>query len=146
MSASDETAVVDRSLGSSKISLLLELMKFGLVGGSGVIAFVALSNLAIGLHTGLPAWIVSELCYAALIIPVYLGHHRFSFRSPVPHRQGLPRYVAVQMGALALAAIFSYVFYSMLKLPTIYASVLVTGLTTGLTFVVLRLWAFAARA
>jgi putative flippase GtrA len=142
MSASNETAVVDQTGG--KFSLLIEILKFGLVGGSGVVAFVALSNLAIGFHTGLASWIVSELCYAALIVPVYLGHHRFSFRSPVPHRQGLPRYIAVQAGALTLAAIFSYVFYSVLKLPTIYASVLVTGLTTGVTFVVLRLWAFAS--
>jgi putative flippase GtrA len=142
MSVSSETLAVAPG-DASKASLLVELLRFGLVGGSGVVGFVGLSNLAIGLHTGLAAWIVSVLCYAAMIIPVYLGHHRFSFRSPVPHSKGLPRYVAVQIGALTLAAIFSYALYSVAKLPTFYASVLVTGLTSGATFVVLRLWAFA---
>jgi putative flippase GtrA len=142
MSVSDETLAV--APGDARKSLLIvELLRFGFVGGSGVVGFVALSNIAIGLHTGMPAWIVSALSYAAMIIPVYLGHHRFSFRSPVPHSKGLPRYVTVQIGALALAAVFSYVMYSMIKLPPLYASVLVTGLTSGVTFLVLRLWAFA---
>jgi putative flippase GtrA len=125
---------------------LRELIGFVFVGGSGAVAFVVLSSLLVSLDTGVPAWIVSALTWAALIVPVYLGHHRLSFRSGVRHSQGLPRYVAVQISALCFAAAFSYVTYSVFHLRPLYASVIVSVLTAGVNFVVLKLWAFAAPA
>ena len=121
-----------------------QLIAFLTVGGSGAVAFVMLSSLAIGLHTGLADWLASAVCYGALIGPVYLAHRRFSFSSEAPHRHALPRYVAVQLCALLLAAGFSYLVYGYFGLPTVAASLLVTGLTSGVNFMVLKLWAFAA--
>ena len=120
-----------------------QLIAFLAVGGSGAVAFVALSSIVIGLDTGAPNWVASTLCYAALIFPVYLLHRRFSFRSEAPHTHALPRYVGVQLCALALASLFSYVTYHLLGLPTVWASLIVTGLTSGVSFTVLKLWAFA---
>jgi putative flippase GtrA len=120
-----------------------DLAAFLVVGGSGAVAFVLLSSLMIELNTGLPDWLVSALCWAGLIVPVYLGHRFVSFRSDAPHTQALPRYVAVQVLGLTLAALFSWIAYSVLGLPSLVGAVLVAGLTAGLNFVILRAWAFA---
>ncbi len=143
MSISLESLVPDPLAGSGKVSVGGQVLAFLLVGGSGAVAFVALSGVVIGLHTGVPNWLASTLCYAVLIGPVYFAHHRFSFQSEAPHARALPRYVGVQLCALALAAIFSAIAYGGLMLPTLWASVLVTGLTSGVNFLVLKLWAFA---
>lgn len=124
---------------------LRDFVVFLLVGGSGALAFVLLSSLAIELDTGVPDWLVSALCWAALIGPVYLGHRFLSFRSDAPHRQALPRYVLVQLVGVSLAALFSYVAYAVLGFPSIVGATLVAGLTAGVNFLVLRLWAFATR-
>ena len=70
-------------------------------------------------------------------------HRRFSFQSDVSHWQALPRYMSVQGMALVLAALFSYVVHGVLNLPTVFASMLVITLTSGVNFMVLRSWAFA---
>jgi len=122
---------------------MAELGAFLLVGGSGAVLFVVLSTLAVALVTGIPAWIISACCYAACIPPVYLGHRRFSFESDLPHRVAFPRYLAVQVTAIGLAAMFSYICYGVLGLPGTSSAVLVAVLTAGVNFVVLRGWAFA---
>jgi len=126
-------------------SPFVELLFFALVGGSGAVAFVLLSNIAIALGTGVPDWIVSTLTYAALILPVYAMHRKLSFQSDAPHRSALPKYIVVQVSGLCLASLFSYVFYAMFGLHSAFASVLVIGLTSGVNFFVLRLWAFASK-
>ncbi len=119
------------------------LVRFVAIGAAGALAFVVLSTAMISLRLGVADWIVNTACYAALIVPVYLLHRRFSFRSDAGHRQALPRYMAVQGMALTLAALFSFVLYGVLTLPTLAASLLVIALTSGINFLVLRGWAFA---
>jgi putative flippase GtrA len=75
-------------------------ISFLLVGGVAALCFIGLSMLVIGLRTGVPDWIVSTICYAIFIVPVYLAHRALSFRSRTPHAVALPRYVAVQLSAL----------------------------------------------
>lgn len=144
MSASLQKAESE-GLPSRTPSVGAELMSFLLVGGAAAAGYAALSVLMIGLRTGIADWIVSAGCYALFIIPVYLAHRRFSFRSDTPHAVALPRYVAVQMSAVCLAALFSYVCYSVLNLTPALAAIVVVGLTSGVNFVVLRFWAFARR-
>ena len=124
-------------------SILPQLLSFLIIGGTAAIAFVGLSAAAVAAPSGLPRWLVSALCYAVFIVPVYLLHRRFSFRSDAPHGKALPRYVLVQISGLALATTFSWLCYSVFGLPTAPAALLVIGLTSGMNFVVLRLWAFS---
>lgn len=126
-----------------RASIGRELIGFICVGGSGAVAFILLSTLTIGLRTGVPDWIMSALCWVALIGPVYLGHRIWSFRSGVPHKQALPRYIAVQVCGIILASIFSYLCYRVLGMSTAVAATLVTALTSGVNFAILRAWAFA---
>ncbi|NGP18299.1 GtrA family protein [Devosia aurantiaca] len=118
------------------------LLSFIVIGGGGALGFVALSSLLIALLPRIDAWVVSSWCYAGFILPVYLLHRRFSFRSVAAHRDALPRYIAVQMLALVLATLFGQLFHGVMGLPSLAASILIVGLTSGLNFVILKLWAF----
>lgn len=128
---------------AAQLGDLRDFAAFLLVGGSGAVGFIMLSTLLIELKTGAPEWLMSGLAWALMILPVYLGHRAISFRSEAPHTQALPRYVAVQIMGVTLAAVFSYVAHGILGAPTMIGAVLVAGLTAGVNFAILKLWAFA---
>lgn len=145
MSHSLESLMRDSAIEARPVSIGAQLVSFLIVGGVAALGFVALSSAAMAVPTGLPGWVVSAVCYALFIGPVYLLHRRFSFSSSAPHAQALPRYVTVQVTALLLATLFSYLAYGSLGLPTPLAATLVIGLTSGVNFMLLRLWAFSTR-
>lgn len=144
MSVSLQSLMHDDKL-RARPSLAAGLTAFLLIGGAAALAFVGISTLLIGLGTGIPDWIVSAGSYALFVVPAYFLHRRYSFQSDVPHRVGLPRYTAVQLSALMLATVFSYLCHHVLGLQTLLAAALVIGLTSGVNFAVLKLWAFASR-
>jgi putative flippase GtrA len=143
MSLSLESLMRDSAIEAPRRSLGAEIFSFLFVGGMAALCFIGLSVLMIDLNTGLPDWIVSAFCYAVFIVPVYLAHRFYSFRSSAPHTVALPRYIAVQLSALTLAAIFSFVCYNVLGMESAAAAFIVIGLTSGVNFIVLKLWAFA---
>lgn len=144
MSASLESLMRDSLEQTSERPVLTELVWFLLVGGGAALALWGTTTAMISLRTGMPDWLMAALCYAAFVGPVYLLHRRLSFQSDAAHRQAFPRYAAVQISAIALVSLFSFVGYSMLGVETAIGSFIVLGLTAGVNFVVLRLWAFAA--
>ncbi len=123
--------------------VLAGLLSFVIIGGTAAVAFVGVSSAAIATVREVPSWLVSASCYAGFIVPVYLLHRRFSFRSEAAHGRALPRYILVQLSGLVLAAAFSWLCYGLIGLPTPVAAMLVIGLTSALNFVILRLWAFS---
>jgi putative flippase GtrA len=143
MSISLESLVQEPAADARGVAVGKQLVIFICIGASAAGGYLVLSNALIGLHLGIDNWLVSALCYGAFILPVYLAHRHFSFQSDAPHGRALPRYVAVQLCGLGLATLFSYLAYRLLALPTLSASVIVIGLTAGINFMVLRLWAFA---
>lgn len=143
MSASLERLVLQFTRPSVQANPLAGLINFIGIGGTAATLYVLVTTALIGFGTGVPDWIVNTVCYGAMVVPVYLLHRRFSFKSDVRHGHALPRYLAVQGMAVVLAGIFSYLIHGFLTLPTILASMLVVGLTAGLNFIVLRGWAFA---
>ncbi len=138
-----ESLMQDTPIAASRPGLMAAAISFLLVGGFAALCFIGLSMLMIGLNTGIPDWVVSAHCYAAFIVPVYLAHRAYSFRSGTPHAIALPRYIAVQLSALALSALFSYICYSLLEMQPGVAAFVVIGLTSGVNFMVLKIWAFA---
>ena len=133
------------TVGGGRCSVAGEVLSFVAVGGLAALCFAGLSTVLIELRTGLPDWVMSALCYAAFIMPVYFAHRRVSFRSRTPHGIALPRYAAVQLMALTVAAMLSFVFYDLLGAQPLVAALLVIGLTSGFSFAALRIWAFAVR-
>ncbi len=123
-----------------------DLLAFLLVGAGGALCYVLLSTSLMALGLPWPRWVTGAASYAVLVVPVYLMHRRFSFQSDTAHRVALPRYMAVQMMAVGLAALFSWLFYSVFGVPSLYGSVLVIVLIAAVNFMVLRLWAFARHA
>jgi putative flippase GtrA len=144
MSASLQSLMRDQLVEDRTAPVLVQLFAFLVIGGAAAVAFVGVSSAAIALFDTLPAWLVSSLCYAAFIVPVYLLHRRYSFQSGVEHARALPRYVAVQLCGLALATVFSFVAYGVVGLPTLTAAIVVIALTSGINFLVLRRWAFGS--
>lgn len=145
MSASLQSLMRDQLVEEhASAPMLVQLFAFLVIGGAAAISFVGVSSAAVALFDTVPAWLVSSLCYAAFIVPVYLLHRRYSFQSDTEHARALPRYVAVQLCGLALATLFSYVAYGVVGLPTLAAAMLVIAITSGVNFLVLRRWAFGA--
>lgn len=143
MSVSLESLMRESLAARGSPPVLPGILSFLIIGSVAAIAFVGVSSAALALPTGWPKWLVSTLCYGAFIVPVYLLHRRFSFASRAPHLRALPRYLVVQIWGLGLAAGFSWLAYGRFDLPNPVAGLLVVGLTSGLNFVILRLWAFS---
>lgn len=144
MSASLQSLMMSQIGDAPRGALVRDLLSFLLIGAGAALSFVALSMLAVGLLPMLPSWLVSALCYAGFVLPVYLLHRRFSFRSSTAHARALPRYAVVQLCGIGVAAMFSWLAYGIVGLPTIVAALTVIGVTSALNFAVLRLWAFAS--
>ena len=143
MSASLQSLMRDQSSPANTASpVLIQLFAFAVIGGAAALSFVGVSTAAVALFKSVPAWLVSSLCYAAFIVPVYLMHRRYSFQSAAAHSRALPRYVLVQLCGLGLATLFSWVAYGVIGLPTLVAAFVVIVLTSGINFLVLRRWAF----
>lgn len=115
---------------------------FLVIGGGAAALFIALSTWILGLDTGIPRWLASTACYALLVVPVYLLHHRFTFRSSVPHAVALPKYMATQAMAVVVSAAMAIPVYHLFHLAPLPGSILVTGLTSVGSYVVLRVWTF----
>jgi putative flippase GtrA len=147
MSASLQSLMRDQLAASDAgTPMLTQLFAFVIIGGAAAVAYVGLSTAAVSVIDALPAWLVSSLCYAAFILPVYLLHRRYSFQSGVAHARALPRYVVVQVTSLGLATLFSFIAYGVVGLPTLTSAIVVTVLTSGINFLVSRRWAFAESA
>jgi putative flippase GtrA len=144
MSASLQSLMRDQLTADDAASpLLVQLFAFLVIGGAAAVAFIGVSAAAVAMFETQPAWLVSSLCYAGFIVPVYLLHRRYAFQSATAHSRALPRYVAVQLSGLGLATLFSFVAYGVVGLPTLSAAIVVTVLTSGINFLILRRWAFA---
>lgn len=121
------------------------VISFCLIGLGAAVAFVILNSLAIQFFPAARNGWVSGACYGVFVLPVYWLHRRYSFQSSAAHGHALPRYLAVQGMALALAALFGALLNGVAGLPSVAASMLVIALTSGVNFLVLRSWAFAWR-
>lgn len=120
-----------------------DLAWFLAVGTLGAGLYVA---FAAGLHRlGLATVPASAMGYGLCIPIVYLAQHSLAFRSDASHRSAFPRYVAVQMLGLSLAALLPAFFERGLGLPpaAVFAGVAVT--TPACSFLLLRFWAFRRR-
>lgn len=119
------------------------IFSFLAIGGGAAAGFVLVSSVAVAQFSHVESWVVSALCYAAFVVPVYLLHRRFTFRSQALHREALPRYVAVQALGLMLATLFGFLFHGTMALPSVASAMLVIALTSGVNYLVLKGWAFA---
>ena len=121
------------------------LIRFIIVGASVALIYVLLCNWALGQFLSFPKALVTFGCYCVLILPTYFLHHSFSFQSDAGHKTALPRYVMVQILGMILTFVFSVLAFNWLHLPNLLGSAMITILTSGTSFVILRLWTFKAK-
>lgn len=145
MSVSLQSLMFDTAVSRPKPSLLTQLITFLAIGTVAAGAYVWLCTVVASWQTGAPEWLTNSICYTLFLLPAYLAHRRYSFRSDAPHQRALPRYTIVQVVSIVLTALFSYVSYNMLGMETAIGAFVVLCVTAGVKFVVLRAWAFADR-
>lgn len=122
---------------------LRDLAWFVVVGTLGAGLYVA---FAAALHRlGLATMPASALGYGLCIPVVYLAQRSLAFRSDAAHRTAFPRYVAVQMLGLSLAAGLPALFERGLALPSWAVFAGVAAATPACSFLLLRFWAFRRR-
>jgi hypothetical protein len=114
-------------------------ISFVVIGAAAAAVFSVGDTLAAALMAD---GVRSAFCFLAVLLLSY-ALHRFSFRTKLPHRVALPRYLAVQAMPLVLAALFGFVSGGTLALPSAALAMLVFALTAGVNFSILRNWAFA---
>lgn len=119
---------------------LRDLLWFLVVGTLGAGLYVGLAAL---LHRlGLATAPASAIGYGLCIPAVYLAQRSLAFRSDAAHRTAFPRYAAVQMLGLSLAALLPPLFERGLGLTPAAAFAGVAVTTPACSFVALRFWAF----
>lgn len=128
-----------------KTAATRDLFAFLFVGATAALTYVFCSKYVLGLQLPIADWIVGGLLYAAFVPVVYTAHRLISFRSGARHVYALPRYVAVQIGALTVASLMSYLVYHTLDLSHGVGSVLVICASSSFSFVAMRGWAFAEK-
>ena len=145
MSVSLQSLMFEPTIERRRPTWVMQLAIFLAIGAVASGAYIWLCTLAAGLDTGMPAWLTNSICYTIFLLPAYLAHRSYSFRSAAPHQKALPRYTIVQVISIACTALFSFVSYSVLGMETAVGAVLALVLTAGVKFVVLRTWAFDAK-
>ena len=144
MSVSLQSLMFEPAVTRRRPTWVTQLVTFLIIGGIASGAYIWLCTIAVGLGTGAPAWLTNSICYTLFLLPAYLAHRSWSFRSDAPHQKALPRYTTVQVISIACTALFSFVSYSVLGMETAVGAMLALVLTAGVKFVVLRTWAFDA--
>lgn len=120
-----------------------ELFRFVLVGASVALIYVIMCTFALHRFVQFPKPLVTFVCYCILILPTYLLHHGFSFKSGASHKKALPSYIIVQIIGMILNYIFSHIAFNWFHLPNLMGSAIITALTSITSFIILKLWTFA---
>ena len=89
---------------------------------------------------------VAGSCIGALggALVNYILNHRLNYRSSRPHREALPRYLAVAAGAFALNAALMFGFADTLRLNYLLAQAATSMIVLAWTFGMNHHWSFGA--
>ena len=120
------------------------VLRFLVVGGSLTLAYSVLSSI-LALALNMPAAIASAVGYALCIPGGYLAQRNVAFRANAPHARAAPRYVLLQAPLLALGALLSWLFVTMLHWHEAVAFFVVGPTVAAVSFFAQKLWTFAQR-
>lgn len=122
---------------------LWQAVRFLIVGGMAALGYIVVATVLETL-AAFPAWAASVLGYASMIGPAYMGHRLFAFRATTEHKQSFPRYLSVQILCLVLSGVFAGLLSGMTALYPAIIYVAVAAILAVVSFVLTRLWVFAA--
>ena len=121
---------------------IYEILRFLIVGGGGAVANYFMVRWGLDNLPKIPEPIITGSCHALLIIPVYLLQRSFAFRSDVKHVQAFPKYVGTQIMAVCINITLSAIIFKVFHANHNIGSILVIGLTSVLSMIALKFWAF----
>ena len=114
---------------------------YAFVGAAGTLVhYATLSALVIGVQMN--QVLASTLGAALGAVCNYLVNYRFTFRSAAPHRDAMPRFMAVAALGLGVNAVVMQIGVSVLKLHYLASQVLATTVVLIVGFAANRLWTF----
>lgn len=121
------------------------IVLFAVIGMLAILAQAALVSAFVPAFAELAAWQMQVLLAATLALPAYQLHRRFCFDAVAPHLRALPRYLAVQIGVFALAALFAGLAHGVAGMAGMTTVLLVFLVTAAANHHLLATWAFASR-
>jgi len=121
---------------------LLELVRFGAVGASSALLYLAIYTGAV--LAGVPFLPASVLGFLPAVVSGYLLHDRWTFRTNTPTRSGLARWLLLQGTVLALNTVALWTLVVPVGLNKLLAQVLVLPLLPPATYLLSRRRVFGA--
>ena len=120
---------------------LAQMMRFGLVGVSCAALYTALA-WSLTVLAGAPAVTGSVAAYAISGVFSYLGQKLFTFRSDAPHAEAAPRFLAVFLVGISVAALAPLLLTDRMHLPPLVAIIFAGGVVPALNYLVFSLLVF----
>jgi putative flippase GtrA len=121
-----------------------KIIRFGLVGGAGLLAYW-LGATALATWLGVSPAVAHVVSYLACIGPMYLLQHAFVFKADTMHGYSAPRYLLTQMCNIVIGALLSPLLIQM-GVQTLEAYLIVGVLNSATGFFIQLLWVFRRRA
>ncbi len=125
----------------STVARLAQLMRFGLVGASCSVLYAGLA-WSLTVLGGLPAIGASVFAYAICGVCSYFGQKLFTFRSAAPHAEALPRFLAVFLVGVSVAALAPMLLTDWMRLPPLVAIVFAGAVVPAINYGVFSLLVF----
>lgn len=120
------------------------IVRFLAVGGAAAGLYVALSTALVELAHW-RAGVASIIAYGVCIPAAYAGQKLFAFASPRAHRIALPRYIALQLAGLILAAALAEGLSGVAGVPPVVSFLVAAGAVAAFNYLVMSRWVFLPR-
>ena len=131
---------MDRSLDVRK--LLLELIRFGGVGGFTTVLYFALLWLLAALLP-LPMWLLAALASGPPLLAGYVLHRSFTFHSEKQHGSAGPRFLFIQLAGVAINSAVIWLGTDVMHAPFLLTQLGAIGVQVVFTYLGQKFFAFS---
>ena len=125
-------------------SLRGQIVRFAVGGAAATLTHIV---TALALHGGAklsPLW-ANFVAFCAAVLISYFGHRGWTFAVEGRHGVRFPKFVSVALAGLAVNQAIVYALVEVIGWPYRLALVAVVVIVPGLSFLLIRHWAFSAR-
>lgn len=122
--------------------LLLELLRFGGVGGLTTVLYFALLWLLTKLLP-LPMWALAAIASGPPLVVAYLLHRSFTFNSTKQHKSAGPRFVVIQLSGVAINSAVIWLGTDVVHVPFLVAQLAAIGVQVLFTYLGQKFFAFS---
>lgn len=117
-----------------------EVFRYGIVGGSSAISYIAVSNILD--YLSLPSMLSAGGAWLLSLLVSYFGHIHFSYKVNAKHNEYSWRFIAMTGINLANTLLITYLIYNLLGLAYIYASLSVAIINPLVLYPIGKYWVF----